>query len=118
MEKEVRLNKDGKVIGLVLRDREKRIYYSHRTKEHFYRKAGGFGLQKAIIPKLFRWGILMVVLDYHGIKGRRLFVSHIGDWIASDIEIDYVKDRVEVGTIETYGQQKCIAKSEMKEIIY
>ena len=60
----------------------------------------------------------MVVLDYHGIKGRRLFVSHIGDWIASDIEIDYVKDRVEVGTIETYGQQKCIAKSEMKEIIY
>jgi hypothetical protein len=115
VEREIRLNKEGKVIGLILSFNGKKVYYTKRTPGHFYIKGLGFGLQKAILPTLFKMGIMTVCIDYFGKQGRKLYISHIADWVESTEVIDYVKDR-DSEQLESYGQQKVLAKAKMKEI--
>jgi len=114
--RDVKLNKEGVKIGSILEGtiNHEKIYYTYRTKDHFYRKGTGFALNSSLIPYLFKHGVRRVVIDYHGERGRVLFISHLADWIANNERIDYVKDRENV--TETYGNQAVLDKRQMTEV--
>lgn len=124
----VYLNRTGKKIGKIVKWKRNQCYYylSKRTKEHFFRKFQGFGMDKNLIvsmlnanttnPKLnmlYRQ-IEGIIIFYDGVREKRYFYSNLDDWIFN--AIPYGTTKKIKNTTETYGSQKVLPQSFMRVI--
>ena len=121
--KSVYLNREGKVVGGIYAVGGAYpilAYLSWRTKEHYYIKSRGFGIQRSILKSIldrtmFPMGeIKMVIIKYDGVRGRRYFVSKPDDWIMHGEPICYTKE-IDENIIETYGDQTVLCQDFMEE---
>ena len=103
--KEVRLNKDGILIGKIIRWKDRLAYLTWRNKEHYYRKNSGFCVDKNLLLELIQEDYIdLVIVEYKLVNGDlRYFISDVDTWILNGEIISYTKERD--GTIETYGTQ-------------
>jgi hypothetical protein len=115
--RDVLLNRDGVLIGQIVRWRGVRLaYLSWRTKEHYYIKERGFAVDSSLLMNMIRDDrIDLVIIEYHGERGLRYFIASVDDWVMKGVPINYNKDRGD--TIETYGRQLALCEDYMNELL-
>lgn len=113
--KEVRLNKDGKVIGFVVKYRHKYYYLSKRSyvDDHVFRMfQGGFGLDKALFKSILLGKNEMfkkiegIIILYDGKSEKRYFYASLDTWL--EHSEDYSTSKEKDNVLETYGEQKIL----------
>lgn len=115
--RDVFLNREGRKIGQIVRfGIQKRIVYlSKRSREHYFIKHRGFGLDSVLLKNLItEHEVDRIVILYQGVRGRRYFVSNIDDWIMHGKNVGYAKEKE--NDVETYGKQKILCEDYMKEL--
>lgn len=121
--KEVRLNKEGKIIGYIVTYKHKYYYLSRRAntneQEHVFRIFnGGFGLDKALYKSILRGDnelyskIQGVIILYDGKREKRYFYADLDTWL--EHSEDYSTSKEKDGSFETYGEQKILRGSYFK----
>jgi len=114
--RDVYLNKGGKKIGQIVRWRGKACYLSWRKPIHYFIIHHGFGCDRALLNNMIsKDGIDIIIIEYHGKRGLKYFLSNIDDWIFHGADVGYNKDRDE--DRETYGMQKILSEEYMDELV-
>ena len=115
--KPIRLNKNGKIIGFIVRYNHKVYYLSRRAyteeQDHVFRMFnGGFGLDRALYKSILKGESELyskidgVIILYDGKKEKRYFYASLDDWF--DHSENYSTSKEKNNTIETYGEQKIL----------
>jgi len=127
--RDVRLNRQGKKIGEIVKFKGNIYYFTYRTSEHFFIKFRGFGLDRGILKHLLEEEEtirkllqnpnfeLKIIIFYDGKREKRYYLVDIWDFIMKGIEVEYTKD-VKDGDIESYGVQKILPIKDMKLLGY
>ena len=114
--RDVTLNRAGKIIGFVAKFTGKIVYVSPRSKQHYFIKERGFGIDRGMLKSLIMEDrIDLIIIRYTGPRGTRYYISTIDDWLGEGVNVAYSKDTG--GTIETYGSQKILSEKFMDEYI-
>lgn len=111
--KNVKLNKNGKVIGSIVLYKGKYYYYSKRISIHFFIKFEGLGLDKTLLRKMTipsekKEDILFqkingIIIFYDGDKEKRFYMVDPYEWLDG---IPYGTAKEFEGEIQSYGEQK------------
>lgn len=117
--KDVKLNRDGKVIGSFVIFRSKLYYYTHRTSEHYFIKYKGLGLDKVLLRKMTSlkekpddlFGRIQgIIVFYDGEREKRFYFVDPFDW---DDGITYGTAKEFNGEVQSYGEQKIYPMAKM-----
>ena len=115
--KEVRLNKDGPIIGYIVTYRHRYYYLSRRAysekQDHVFRMFnGGFGLDKTLFKAILKGDNKLyakvegIIILYDGKKEKRYFYASLDTWFEN--AKDYSTRKEKDGSFETYGEQKIL----------
>src|SRR3990167_5054197 len=123
--RDVRLNRGGKIIGQIVIYRREFYYLSHRNKNTYFIKFGGFGMDRELIKKMVipssKDGDITfqkiegIIIFYDGTREKRYYVASPYDFWEKGIPYGTAK---QVGDVESYGSQYILSKKYMKILGY
>ena len=115
----VSLNREGKIIGHIVKYKKKFYYLSERRPEHYFIKFRGFGIDKALFKTFIGKKpieIIGIIIHYKGKKEDRFYFADLDTWFLKSVSYGTAKRTGE--TVETYGEQYILNKKHMKVIGY
>lgn len=112
-----RLNRDGKIIGQIVKYKENIYYKSFRTSAHYFIKYKGFGIDSTLFMKLLdrefnnelqkrlgiRRRITGIIIEYQGRKEHRFYFADMDTFFMNKINYGTAKQTED--EVESYGRQ-------------